>query len=236
MLCTSATRARTSRRSHPNQIRVSWLGLVSFTNTFSKLHKERAYAPNFHFMETMLLEPLSVWLWPNQCAGTARTGLSSSVVDLSIGQRRGNDSSDGVCIFPVFFFFPLLSDVTFVSYKGPFLCVGSTNIVKGFKSPSVGFTVRFKYVRVAFGIQRMSQWRKAGEKTALPSVSRRVIPFLPLWRVLLHLVWLPVYVKIFYSPFIQFHPTTHTAYREQPRKRSSAVCRDHGKKQSRRQR
>lgn len=126
--------------------------------------------------------------------------------------------------------------MTFVSYEGPFLCVGCTNIVKGFKSPSVGFTVRFKYVRVAFGFQRMSQWRKAGEKTVLPSVSRRVIPFLLLWRVLLHLVWLPVYVKSFYSPFIQFHPTAHTSSREQPRERSSALWRDHGKKQSRRER
>lgn len=188
-------------------------------------------------METLLLKHLNVWLWPNQCAGTARTGLSSSVVDLSIGQRRGNDSSDEVCTFPGFSFFsPYSQTWRLWGTRGLFFVSAAQILSKGFKSPSVGFTVRFKYVRVAFGIQRMSQWRKAGEKTVLPSVSRRVIPFLPLWRVLLHLVWLPVYEKIFYSPFIQFHPTTRTAYRKQPRKRSCAICRDRGKKQSRRQR
>lgn len=60
-------------------------------------------------------------------------------------------------VFFLFFSLPPPPDVTFVSYEGPFLCVDCTNIVKGFKSPSVGFTARFKYVRPAFGFQGMSQ-------------------------------------------------------------------------------
>lgn len=169
MLCTSATRARTSQRSNPNQLWVSWPDLVSFANTFSKLHKERACTSNFHFMETMLLKHLSVWLWPNQRAGTARTGPSSIAVHLSIGQRRGNDSSDGVCPFPCLFHFFPPSDMTFVSYQGPFLCVGCTNIVKGFKSPSVGFTVRFKYVGVAFGFH--SEGRRGRKRFSCQSAA-----------------------------------------------------------------
>lgn len=186
MLCTSATRSRTRRRSNPNRIWVSWPELVSFANTFSKLHKERACTSNFHFMETMLLKHLSVWLWPNQHAGT---GLSSMGVHLSIGQRRGNDSSDGVCILPVFSFLhppPPRCDICELRWAFP-LCQ-LHKYCQRFQSPSLGFTVRFKYVSVAFGFQGMSQWRKAEEKTVLPSVSRHVIPFFPLRCVLLHLV------------------------------------------------